>query len=312
MEINYDMILKYLGTNTEIELFNNKKNLIKFSNEFPQEIRDILGDKFYRVGVTQIYGSVNISFYTSFLTLLIEEYITLMDNEEILCVNKFFDDLSNYVINNDMSSILKGVAINDLNKNILKKNIKDKETSIWLLELLVNKFDINLLIFDFNDNQIYTVYPTSIMNPWKPFFMFAKSNNIWEPIRNQEKKLFSYNDVIIKKILSSQNIEIKYYDNTIIKKDYFLLDNINEIISNNFSEKNEEPSDDSEVIEDSQDTEDKIKIDNTFIKTVNTINKTKLNKMTKEEIIEYMKNLNKNINITKKTTKKELIELALI
>ena len=34
--------------------------------------------------------------------------------------------------------------------------------------------------------------------------------------------------------------------------------------------------------------------------------------MTKEEIIIYIKDLNKNINITKKTTKNELSELALI
>ena len=50
---------------------------------------------------------------------------------------------------------------------------------------------------------------------------------------------------------------------------------------------------------------------NTFIKNIVIMNKNKLNKMTKDEIINYMKELNKNIVTNKKTTKKELIELVL-
>jgi hypothetical protein len=305
MEINYELILKYLNTNSDKETFNNKKNLIKFSEGFPKDFKELLGDKFYRVGVTQINSNINISFFTSFLSLLTDEYITLMDNEEIIYINKLLDELTSYTNNTDLSSKLK-----DVTKNILKKYIKDKDPSIWLLELLVNKFEINLLIFDFTDNQIYTVYSSDIMNPWKPFFLFAKSNNNWEPIRNQDKKLFCYNDLIIKKILSSPNIEIKYYNSTIIKKDYFLLDNINEIISTNFSN-NLENLEDNETCTDDNIIEDSTEINKTFIKNIVVINENKLKKMTKEEIINYMKEINKNIVHNKKTTKKELIELAL-
>jgi len=325
MEINYDMILKYLGS--EKESFDNKKNLIKFSDGFPQTFKDLFGDKFYRVGVTQTQDNINVSFLTSFLSLLTEDYITLLDKEETTYINKLTDELTNYLNTNDLSLIFKGVPkniLNDLSKNMIKKKIKDNETCIWLLELLVNKFEINLLIFDFNVNQIYTVYPSDIMNPWKPFFLFAKSNNNWEPIRNQDKKLFSYNDIIIKKALSSQNIEIQYYENNLIKKDYFLLDNINEIIATDFSNNNleitNEEDSENKLEEDSEnkmdvDSENKkelnSEINKTFIKKIVIINKAKLNKMTKEEIITYMKELNKNIVTTKKTTKKELIELVL-
>jgi len=175
------------------------------------------------------------------------------------------------------------------------------------MELLVNKFQINLLIFDFVDNQIYTVYPSEIMNPWKPFFLFAKHNKNWEPIRNNEKKLFSYNDNAIKKIINHQSIEIKYYEGSIIKKDYFLLDNINEIIKNEFTPNiiEEEPTEESnsnseeEVNNNSEDAEDKVAHD-----------PVKLNKMTKDEIMKYMKTL--NITVTnKKITKKDLIEMII-
>jgi hypothetical protein len=287
MEINYDMILKYLNKK---EQFANKKNLIKFSEEFPNNFKELFGDKFYRIGVTQTLNDLNISFFSSFMSLFTEEYITLLENEESIRITMLLEELSKFT--------------SDIG---LKKKIKDKESSIYIMELLVNKFQINLLMFDFVDNQIYTVYPSEIMNPWKPFFLFAKHNKTWEPIRNNEKKLFSYNDNTIKKIINHQSIEIKYYEGSIIKKDYFLLDNINEIIKNEFTPNiiEEEPTEEStnnsekEVNNNSEEAEEKVAHD-----------PAKLNKMTKDEIMKYMKTL--NITVTnKKITKKDLIEMII-
>ena len=61
MEINYDMILKFLSKK---EQFANKKNLIKFSEEFPNNFKELFGDKFYRIGVTQTLNDLNISFFS--------------------------------------------------------------------------------------------------------------------------------------------------------------------------------------------------------------------------------------------------------
>jgi hypothetical protein len=274
MEINYDMILKYLNKK---EQFANKKNLIKFSEEFPNNFKELFGDKFYRIGVTQTLNDLNISFFSSFMSLFTEEYITLLENEESIRITMLLEELSKFT--------------SDIG---LKKKIKEKESSIQIMELLVNKFQINFLIFDFVDNQIYTVYPSEIMNPWKPFFLFAKHNKSWEPIRNNDKKLFSYNDNAIKKIINHQSIEIKYYEGSIIKKDYFLLDNINEIIKNEFTPNIiEEELTEEELNNNSEGAEEKVIHD-----------PAKLNKMTKDEIMTYMKTL--NITVTnKKTTKKD-------
>jgi hypothetical protein len=163
---------------------------------------------------------------------------------------------------------------------------------------------INILIFDFKTNGIYTLYPNDIMNPWRPFLLFAKSDNNWEPIRNQEKNHFSYNDTVIKKILTgNQNIEIKYYDGSIIKKDFVLVDNINEIMDEEFKSSNKENilSDDS----------DNSSINDAFISNNEQEikpTKNKLTKMTKDELMKYMKSL--NIKFNTKSTKKDLIELV--
>ena len=297
MEINYEMIIKYLSPKDN-NIFENKKNIMKFSSEFPDLIKDILGDKYYKFGVSQMIHNINYSFYTSILTILIDDYITLMENEEISLINKFFDELNEYI---------------NINKKTyddnFKKMLKNRETNILIMELIVKKFDINFLIFDFKSNEIFCVFPNDVMNPWKPFIFLAKHNNNWEPIRTQDKKLFNYNDAIIKKILlSNSSIEIKYYDNIVINKDYILLDNLPEIIENEFmSEDKSENSDNDKIEEDDEDI-DIDETNKTFIKDEISINKFK--KMKKEELIEYIESHNKKVP-NKKAKKEDLIKMII-
>lgn len=312
MEINYDLILKYLVPNKiEENQFVSKKNIMIFSDTFPNNFKELLGDKFYKVGVTQMVDNMNISFFSSFLTLVAENYMSLMESEEMTQINKLINELVEDINNNKIPNSLK-----DIVKGALKKYVKDKEICIWLLEMLSHKLMINVLIFDFKSEEIYTIYPQDIMNPWRPFLLFAKNNYNWEPIRNQDKKFFSYNDAVIKKILTNSNIEIKYYDGNIIKKDYILLDNINEIMNEEFSSNNDNKISSNESDESNENTfiskeqgniisHKNIQIDDSNIK----LNKSKLTKMTKEELINYMNSVNLKFNT--KSTKKDLIELVL-
>lgn len=290
MEINYDLILKYLVTNkVEENHFESKKNIMVFSDSFPSSYKELLGDKFYRIGVSSTINNLNISFFASFLTLVSDNYMTLMESEELTQINKLINELVEDINNNNIPNNLK-----DIVKGALKKYVKDKEVCIWLLELLVHKFMINVLIFDFKTTDIYTLYPNEVMNPWRPFLLFAKNESNWEPIRNQEKKYFSYNDVFIKKILGCNQIVIKYYDGAIIKKDFVLVDNINEIMDEEFKDLEVQQLDSSEESSTNKKPE---------------INKNKLTKMTKEDLINYMKSI--NITFNTKSTKKDLIELVL-
>jgi len=303
MEINYDLILKYLIPNKiEETQFISKKNIMIFSNTFPTNFKELLGDKFYKIGVTQMVDNLNISFFSSFLTLMVDNYMSLMESEEMTQINKLINELVDDINNNKIPNSLK-----DIVKGALKKYIKDKEICIWLLEMLAHKLMINVLIFDFKSEEIYTIYPKDVMNPWRPFLLFGKNNYNWEPIRNQEKKFFSYNDTVINKILNNSNIEIKYYDGSIIKKDFVLVDNINEIINEQFGVNN---NDDNKIS--SNESDESSINDKTFIKVkeVNIkLNKSKLIKMTKEELINYMNSVNLKFNT--KSTKKDLIELVL-
>ena len=51
MEINYDLIFKYLVTKKTI--FASKKHILVYSDLFPEKFKNILQNKFYRYGINQ-------------------------------------------------------------------------------------------------------------------------------------------------------------------------------------------------------------------------------------------------------------------
>jgi hypothetical protein len=141
MAINYDLILKYL-VKEEKETFTNQKNFMTYSDKFPNEFKNILGDKFYRMGVTQNNDQKNISFYTSLITLLDNNIMSITDEEEIHKVNEFVSDINNKI--KVLPEYLKQIP-----KEVIKKNLKDKESNIWIYELIANYLKLNFIIFDF-------------------------------------------------------------------------------------------------------------------------------------------------------------------
>lgn len=290
MAINYDLILKYLVKEEKELSFTNQKNFMTYSDKFPNEFKNILGDKFYRMGVTQNNEQKNISFYTSLITLLDDNIMLITEKEEIHKVNQFLLDINNKVC--ELPEYLK-----EISKGAIKKYLKERESNIWIYELIANYLKLNFIIFDFKTLEILTIYCGDIMDPWKTCLFLAKNEDSWEPIRNNEKKFFSYNDNVLKKILSQNSIDIKYFNNKIIKKDFAIFDNLEELIDDLTK---------SEHSENLEDIEDKEAI---FIKTEIKISEAKLNKMTKTELINHLKSL--NIKTLSKATKKDLIELIL-
>jgi len=286
MAINYDLILKYL-VKEEKETFTNQKNFMTYSDKFPNEFKNILGDKFYRMGVTQNNDQKNISFYTSLITLLDNNIMSITDEEEIHKVNEFVSDINNKI------KVLPEY-VKQIPKEVIKKNLKDKESNIWIYELIANYLKLNFIIFDFKTLEILTIYYGDVMDPWRTCLFLAKNENSWEPIRNNEKKFFSYNDNVLKKILSQSSINIKYFNHKIIKKDFAIFDNLEELV--NDITKSEHNDDEKDTI---------------FIKTETEIkmSEEKLNKMTKLELITHLKLLNKKP--LSKATKKDLILLIL-
>lgn len=286
MEINYDLIIKYLGgkntSDKASNTFTTQKNIYTYSTSWPDNFKQLFTDKFYRYGVS-LYDTDNnnISFWSSIITLLFNEFIISYTEDEITIINNFRSQLLEKYNTKKLSGFIK-----KLDKNDFRERFKlDPDTTV--LQYIVDILDINLLIFDFKENIIKSVYPDEHMNPWKQIILLSKYNNLWEPImsvnlKGEIQRLFDYHHLVIKKILYTNDL-IKYISSD---KVFSIINNVNEIIK----------------IED-------VKINNSESVKIEYDLK-KLNKMKLNELVELSKAL--NITITgKKPTKAILINLIL-
>ena len=307
MEINYRTILQYLSADCEKEVnitnFPTEKNIMVSSDNFPESISKLLVQTnkiFYRYGITKHNSEqINISFITSFLTLLNKEFITLDKNEELSEVQYFISNIRSKVLEKGFKYELKSRFQHQILIDRLEKLYFDDGL---LIQLISQILDINFIIFDFKTDKLSTIFKGDYLNPWKVTFLIAKMDQNWEPIFCDEKQ-FSYNDVFLKKILTNE--QMCYYNEDYLNKSYSLLDNISEIKNiNNLSEDTQE-----DIIINEQSDEPSVESE-TFLNPANEIKemnltKTKLKSFKKDEIFELINNL--KLEVSKNVTKNDMI-----
>ncbi len=218
--------------------------------------------------------------------------ISLKSNE-FTCFNKIFDDtFYRYGINNDDTNIsLKSSILYCLDENYHNLSVNQINELITTSTIInsVKELNINIIIFDFKNNKINCEYYGDYFNPWRPTILLANHDEYYEPIVTKECKIFSfssYKSNILKNNILSQQI-YKYGTDELINindnfKEILELENFTKSISNEAFTSSEEE----------------------------VFNKTKLDKMKKDELIELCNKLNKHINISR-PTKKDLIDLIL-
>lgn len=269
MDINYDLIIKYLVTKKT--QFSSKKHILIYSDLFPESFKNILQNKFYRYGINQ-----NNSFYNTILTLLNKNFITNNNDEEIMEVDNFKKSLINTLKNFELPNYL----LNLVDKKTVLNSINE-----FYIQIISEILSINFIIFDFKNESINIIYTGETCNPYKPTLLIANYEEFYEPIicEIDNKKIFSYNDLIIKKLYTS-NLNI--YPS--LGKNFKLQDALKEILNEfNVNNKTEDP----------------------VFTTEPEYTYEKLNKMVKKDLEEILKN--KNIKYTTKMLKKDLIDLIL-
>lgn len=363
MEINYNTIMKYLSPDNEQDNNENtlnlpvnrlcKKNIIGDLSFLNVDLVNLLktNGNFYRLGVTnnieEKNRQINVSFFTSVLTILDNKFVTLDDTESNTYVKKFIEQTKESISKTSFKFELKFKFA----KNVLMDRVMGFDFNDGLIyQTLVQLLDINILIFELEDNKmiINSSFSGNSLNPWKPIIMLHKNKNYFEPIINEGKKQFSINDNFMKIILEKFYKDIVYFNGQYLDKDFSIIDDssdiVNEIINKYKNEdkicdkpisqeKNDivqEPDDtneefiqetkvpnclestglikkSSEMSEEESESEDQ-EIENNTIKIYN---KTSLRNMKKEEIMTLIsKNKSIFVHFSKpqKLTKSELIE----
>jgi hypothetical protein len=331
MEINYNTIVQYLcseesSTDENIKKFSTVKNIMVSSDDFKYTkfLKDISKKTFYRYGVTRYnYEQINISFITSFLTLIDKNFITMDKKEEISYINNFCQRIKEKILGKfkfGVSKFQKPVLLDRLSELKFDDGV--------MIQVISQILGINFIIFDYKEEKINCIFDGDYMNPWRVTVFMAKHETDWEPLFC-DKKMFSYNDSYLKKILTTEDIH--YYNSDYLGKDYTLMDNINILLGEENIEdfSNDEDSDsvkenisldkssqkislsESESMELESDTKDLDDVNDTFINPMEEIkklklNKTKLKSLKKAEIFELIEKL--NLEITANDTKKKMIE----
>jgi hypothetical protein len=326
MEINYDIIIKYLvkkNVNSDNNIkqknksntFITQKSIFNYSVNFPEKFKELFTDKFYRYGITiHDHENTNISFWSSILTLIDKNFLIPYNNDELSLINQFKNQLIDKYAKSKLSTIFKS-----FDKNDLRERLK-LDPDIYILQYIVDILDINFIIFDFETTNIYSVYHKDIMNPWKQTLLLSKFKNYWEPImmdknKNDTQKLFDYNNNVIKKIIQTNNL-IEYFEKEKIEKDFMFIDNINDLllIEKKKLKIQEIPQNTKkELIEEFDDSESSVRTDdenNIFVKKdelekISKLNKSKINKMKVQELWDIIGKL--NIVIEKKNPTKSVL-----
>jgi len=277
MEINYDLIIKYLVTQKKTH-FSSKKHILVYSDLFPEKFKNILQNKFYRYGVNQ-YDT----FYSTILTLLNKIFITNNNDEEIIEINKFKKSLVKTLNNFELLSYLV---------DIIDKQMVFNKVNEFHIQVISEILSINFIIFNFKNESINVIYTGELCNPYKPTLLIANYDDFYEPIicETDNKKIFSCNDLIVKKIYygnitvyTSLNKVLKFQDSLYDFEDKPLIET-NEV----FTKEESQP-----------------------ILQVNESEYTfaKLNKMVKKDLEEILNK--KKIKYLSRMLKKDLIELIL-
>lgn len=205
MDITYETILDVLCNKMN---FPSPKYIFTYSDTFPVKFNNFLTDKFYRYGIT-VYNKNknNISFWSSILTLLNGDFVTTFNNDEESCINDF---------KNQLLEKYKKMKLDKSIRKIDKIDIRERfklEPDNAIMQYVVDILDINLFIFDFKNENIKVIYSKNTLNPFKQSCLLANYENYYEPIlcsisnKEKNKRLFNYNDNIIKKIVSDNALK---------------------------------------------------------------------------------------------------------
>ena len=298
MEINYATIIDYL--NPESNIGNTihgiestqsdsikTKNIISNLDFLDSSIFKILqkDNKFHKLGVTNKMNFdnniINVSFFSSILSLIDENYVVLDEHEEKSYIRNFITKIKEEIVKSSFKFELKY----KFPKTVLMDRILDlKFEDTIIYQVIVQILDINLIIFsDLNKNEkgFKTLFPEFTMNPWKPTLLMFKNGNSFEPIMSERKKLFSFSDSFIKELFTTNFSSIEYLNSKFLDKEFSINDDFNQTLDEFILESNS-------IIDESK------------------MNNEKVNKITVDKNTEYEEDSDDN-DLTKDVNKSDSI-----
>ena len=244
--MNYNDIINYLKDNKADINLNSIEVLKKDTSSNFKDINkftDLFEDKVERYGIIQSSKKKNISFLSSLLLLIDDEYINLSIKDQIIYVNILKKKILSEVTQKDLFNEIK-LKGNGWNKKTLLQLLKEDEINNNYIYYLACYFNINIFIFNLESETINPFYNDEELNKYKVNIFISKFEDIYEPIFYiNGLKQFSYNNHIFEKVITSDKIKLinTGFSKKLILKEYKINNNNNvniPIINSNINDNN--------------------------------------------------------------------------
>ncbi len=200
------------------------------SSHFPVKFSEILSRNVERYGIIQQDG---LTIFYALLFCLDDDFIVLEKSEQINQVKLLKSSLIQ-----DIGEIYKEIGFSKLGwkKKMLLDEMKKRKFSEVTCYLLASYFDINIIIFDFDQEKIRLFYPEEDFNKYKNNMLIAKKGKYLEPLiyRDNHSRLFKYNSISLNNIFNSDILEavnVSLYKNK--EKEVVIEDKILSLIDEN-------------------------------------------------------------------------------
>lgn len=227
MTLTLDYIIAFLTDKITEPITIEKKFSLTYGeslNLFPDEFSKLLGPNVDRYGIKNqhdikemIFESVLFCSDIAYRNLVQEdqELYKMALLKELITNIKTVHNLTNTGIKNVPQRSGIAPSLSEIHDGIIKNNME------MILMSISCYLEINIFVFDFDDNKIYVYYPEKLFNKYKNNIFLARSNKLFEPIV-QKNAFFNYNNKILNDVICSQNI--------VTNKEYIIGASVEEIL----------------------------------------------------------------------------------
>lgn len=181
--------------------------------DLPKKLKSIF-DPFItdmkRIGIMKQKSS-NISLLYSLLFCIKSDFADLSDDDKFICIeqlnNKLLSDLHSKKLFELYGYNKLGWTSKELYESIL--NYKN---NVLNLRFLSDYLNVNIFMFNINEDKIYCIYPEEKYNLYKPSIFLSFFDGIFEPIVYKSEKIWKYDFDPLRKLIAVDKKYIGIFD----------------------------------------------------------------------------------------------------
>jgi hypothetical protein len=163
-----------------------------------------------RVGILQNKSS-NRSLLYSILYCVKKDFTDLSDDDKLRCI----DQLNSKLISDLHSQKLferYGYGKLGWTSKELYESILNHKNNILTLRFLSDYFNVNIFMFNVNEDKIYVVYPEEKYNLFKPSIFLSFFDGVFEPIVYKSDRIWRYEYDPLRKLIAVDKKYIGLFD----------------------------------------------------------------------------------------------------